>query len=367
MCLYPRLIINKKYTSNEKNGGKVPPIIDHRVKYVPIGCGNCMECRKQKAREWQIRLQEDIKKNINGKMITLTFSDEQIKYIIEGKDQTGKPITEPLKLTGYNLDNEIATIATRRFLERWRKIYGKSLRHWLVTELGHNGTENIHLHGIIWTNETVETVHKIWGYGITWPMPEKGWKGTWVNQQTVNYIIKYVHKQDEKHTTYKSKILTSAGIGANYTNSFNSKRNKYNGKDTREEYRTQQGYKISMPVYWRNKLYNDEEREKLWLQRLDKQERWVCGERVDVSTEEGQKNYWKLLKWYQEKNIQLGYGAQNDEARWEKRQYEEQLRELNIRTRVQKAWKKENAQAAKANSPTNTNQNSTTSRLKRYR
>jgi hypothetical protein len=327
MCLYPRLIENKKYVSNGKNGGNPPVIQDRRVKYVPIGCGNCIECRKQKAREWQIRLQEDIKKNINGKMITLTFSDESIANL-----------TQEIKLSGYNLDNEIATLAVRRFLERWRKQYKKSLRHWLVTELGHNGTENIHVHGIIWTNETVETVHKIWGYGHTWPRPENGWKKTWVNQQTVNYIIKYVHKQDQKHTTYKSKILTSPGIGSNYTNTYNAKKNTYKGNTTTETYRTQQGYKISMPIYWRNKIYSEEEREKLWLQRLDKQERWVMGEKVDVSTKEGEQRYLKLLKWYQEKNIRLGYGAQNDELRWEKRQYEEQLRVLNQTKRIQKAY-----------------------------
>ena len=61
MCLYPRLIENRKYKRNKKNGWSVPPINDQRVRYVPVGCGKCMECRKQKAREWQVRLQEDLK------------------------------------------------------------------------------------------------------------------------------------------------------------------------------------------------------------------------------------------------------------------------------------------------------------------
>ena len=48
----------------------------------------------------------------------------------------------PLKvLQGYELDNAIAAYAIRKFLERWRKKFKKSLRHWLVTELGHNGIE----------------------------------------------------------------------------------------------------------------------------------------------------------------------------------------------------------------------------------
>ena len=78
MCLYPQLIKNPKYKENKKNGGRIPPVLDKRVLWVPIGCGQCMECRGQKKREWQVRLQEDIKKHTNGKFITLTFSNESI-------------------------------------------------------------------------------------------------------------------------------------------------------------------------------------------------------------------------------------------------------------------------------------------------
>ena len=48
MCISPRLKLNPKYLANSKNGGVPPPLIDERVKYVPIGCGVCYECLKQK-------------------------------------------------------------------------------------------------------------------------------------------------------------------------------------------------------------------------------------------------------------------------------------------------------------------------------
>ena len=76
MCLYPKLIKNRKYTANKKNGGEIPPVSDQRTLWVPVGCGNCMECRKQKAREWQVRLLEDIRHNKNGIFVTLTFDNE---------------------------------------------------------------------------------------------------------------------------------------------------------------------------------------------------------------------------------------------------------------------------------------------------
>ena len=59
------------------------------------------------------------------------------------------------------MENKIATLAVRRFLERWRKKYKKSVRHWLVTELGQKNTEHLHLHGIIWTDKG-EEINKIW-------------------------------------------------------------------------------------------------------------------------------------------------------------------------------------------------------------
>ena len=108
MCLYPKLIKNRKYTSTKKNGGNVPVCHDKRVMYVPVGCQKCIECRKQKSREWQARLLSDIREHKNGKFITLTFSNESINELYH----------EIKGLSGYNLDNAIATLAVRRFLER---------------------------------------------------------------------------------------------------------------------------------------------------------------------------------------------------------------------------------------------------------
>lgn len=326
MCLYPKLIINRKYTANKKNGGNIPPLPDPRVKYVPIGCQECIECRKQKARSWQARLLEDIRENKNGKFITLTFSNESIKKIYE---EIEDGLIE-------DIDNRIATYAVRHFLERWRKEYKKSLRHWLVTELGHNGTENIHIHGIVWTDEPLTKVEKHWQYGFVWKGKEQnGQIINYVNEKTINYIVKYIHKQDERHTTFKSKILTSSAIGANYLKRQDHHKNTFQGRNTNETYRTRTGHKINLPIYWRNKIYSEQEREKLWLNRLDKQERWVRGERIDIS--KGEQTYLKVLKWHQEINKQLGYG--DGTKSWDKEQYERQRRIMMNEKRIKNANK----------------------------
>lgn len=317
MCLYPKLVNNPKYQSNKKNGGVIPAFNDSRVTLVPIGCGKCMECMKKRAREWQVRLLEEIKDNNKAKFVTLTFSNEAIAELannIEG-------------LEGYDLDNAIAKLAVRRFLERWRKKYKKSVRHWLVTELGHSGTENIHLHGILWTEESEETIKDIWKYGFIWTNERNG--GV-VGEKVVNYIIKYCTKIDEKHQEYKSVILTSQGIGRGYVNRLNSKANIYNKDKTKEYYVTNSGFKIALPIYYRNKIYTEEQREKLWLNKLDKKERFVNGVRVDVS--KGEEMYYKVLKEARVKNKRLGY--LDNKIDWERRKYERDLRNLKFKERT---------------------------------
>lgn len=314
MCLYPKIIENRKYKANKKNGGVIPAIIDKRTLYVPIKCNKCMECMKAKAREWQVRLQQEIKNKENKKahFITLTLSNESITKL-----------SEEIALEGYERDNETATKAVRHFLERWRKKYKKSVKHWLVTELGHNGTENIHLHGIIWTDEKTETIEEIWKYGYIWD-------GTYVNEQTINYITKYVSKTDEIHKEYKSKILTSAGIGKEYKNSYNAEQNKYNGENTKEYYRTNTGHKISLPIYFRNKIYTEEQRERLWIKKLDEQTRYVDKKKIDIS--KGEEEYYKALETAREKNNRLGY--LDDKINWERKIYERNRRNMMHKIRT---------------------------------
>ena len=125
MCLYPKLIPNPKYRTSKKRGYYKPSPHDARLNYVPVACGKCYECRKKKAREWRIRLAEEIRHN-KSYFVTLTIDDDNLEILkneLEVKSVKGN-------------ENNIATLALRKFLERCRKKTGKSLRHWCVTELG---------------------------------------------------------------------------------------------------------------------------------------------------------------------------------------------------------------------------------------
>lgn len=333
MCLYPRLMKNPKYRINKKNGGEVPVCEDMRVLYVPVGCEECIECRKQKAGQWRTRLLEEIRVNSECTFITLTFSDEWIAKIANGyKNEKGLWV-EGIgpEIQGYDLDNEIATRAMRGFLERWRRLKGKSLRHWFSTEIGGHGSENIHMHGIVWTKD-IDTVRERWGYGFVWD----GEGESYVNDSTVGYITKYLNKVDIQHRGYKSKILTSAGIGANYVKRVQSMMNEYKGADTDESYRSRSGKKGALPIYYRNKLYTEEQREKLWLVKLDKQQRFVLGEKIDVS--KGDEVYEEALKYARRVNREFGFGG--EELSEEEYEYNKNKRNIAILTRIAKGEEK---------------------------
>jgi hypothetical protein len=292
----------------KKNNGNVPELTDPRIAYIPVPCGRCIECMRKKKREWQVRLMEEIKVNKEAIFVTLTFSEESLKELEKLTVSKNK----------YIQSNEIATIAVRRFLERHRKKYGKSIKHWLVTELGHVNTERIHLHGIIFKNIEKEELDQLWKYGITWI-------GSYVNERTINYIVKYINKQDPDHKNYIPKILCSAGIGSNYLKTYNAERNKFNENGTREYYITRQGYKLNLPSYYRRKIYNDEEREKLWIKRLDEGKRWIMGEELDAYNEE---EIQKTLEYYRRINKELGYN--DDEKNFDEIDYKNKITILKL-------------------------------------
>lgn len=294
MCLYTKYLPNKRYVPNKKNKGIVPICDDHRKLLVPIKCGFCEECRKQEARNWQIRLTEHIKKHTNGKFITFTFSEKSLTSIsMEAKTSDA---------------NEIAGFAIRRFLERFRKHGKRSVNHWLITELGHEGTERIHVHGILFTN--CKIIERLWGYGNVFI-------GKYVNQKTINYIVKYITKIDNDHPSFKGKVFTSPGIGAGYITKQQTQINKYKENETNENYRAPTGHKLPLPIYYRNKIYTEEERDNLWTQKLDKEVQYIMGSKYYVRSTKERDNYNRALEYAQKRNKEKGYGNPN----WERKKY----------------------------------------------
>lgn len=317
MCLYPKLIENPKYKPSKRNGGNPVPCTDERKRFVPIGCGKCIECLKQKALGWSIRLNEELKVNNFAYFVTFTFAPQELMKL-----------RKELHLRECNA---VAGKAIRRFLERWRKKYKKSLKHWFITELGHEGTERIHLHGIIFSNFeiTQQTLADFWKYGNVDV-------GDYCNLQTINYIVKYVHKIDNDHKGFYGEIFCSAGIGRNYIDRTITKQiHRYREGKTIEYYRMPNGGKVALPIYYRNHLFTEDQREELWVKRIEEKKRYVLGTEIEnINTHEGEQRYLRVLKKAQEKNRDAGFG--DDSKQWKKKAYNITLRMLNMREKVLK-------------------------------
>lgn len=282
------MIRNPKYKPNKKNGGKAPKPSRYEVQYIPIGCGNCIECRKKKQREWRVRLLQEHKDDPTGIFVTLTFSEEKLNELIE------EIKTEEA--------NEIARIAIRRFLENWRSNNKKSVKHWLIPELGHRNTERLHIHGIIYT-ENKEEIQKRWTYGIA----DTGYS---MNEKCINYVVKYITKEDGDHKGFRGKIFPSPGLGKGYLKTYDFKKNKYKGEETDETYKLNNGQKIGLPTYYRNKAYTEEEKEKLWMEKVDKQEIYVMGQKIkNIDTEKGKKELEEAIKYARKISKEAGYGS----------------------------------------------------------
>jgi hypothetical protein len=252
---------------------------------------------------------EDVKDYIGAKFVTLTFNEESLNDLrnVVNKDR---------KLEGYDLDNEVVVLAVKRFRERWRKKTKKSPRHWLVSELGDkNG--RIHMHGIVYGSK--EMIEEKWGYGFV-DVKEH------VNDVSISYITKYITKVDVKHKGYRPKICTSPGIGAGYIERSKGKHTYVKG-NTRTDYRLRNGVKVALPRYWKEKLWTEDEREEMWIEMLDKDERWIGGEKIQKKYDREDEQETELRKYWQERNERLGYGKR--EKKWDEIGYRNDKQRMN--------------------------------------
>lgn len=266
MCCYDKPGENKRYQVNKKNGGNVPVAKYDMLKGVRYKCGVCVDCRRERANSWKIRLQEELKDHNKAMFVTLTFDDRAIKELVEACE-------------GVDEANTVAKKAIRRFLERVRKWTGKSVKHWFIVEIGGNSTERIHIHGLIfgqkWTNEELK---RYWMYGRV----DVGYE---CSERTINYITKYLTKVDPIHKDFISVILTSPGIGASYIEKHRTE-HVFREEKTNTTYRHPSGQQVSLPCYYKRKLWTDEEREELRAYAELKPVRWLGKTGYKVETYE---------------------------------------------------------------------------------
>ena len=110
------------------------------------------------------------------------------------------------------------------------------------------------------------------------------------------------------------KKFISAGIGKNYLDNTMLKKHDF--------YVTDSGHKVSLPLYYRNYLFTEDERDKMWTEKLDEDVRYVMGTKIDNASV-NKDAYYNLVEYWQKKNNELGYNFAID---WDKFLYENERR-----------------------------------------
>lgn len=274
-CLHPICIRKKEIDETILSSQLVTP--NNIVNYTRlVPCGHCIECLRTKSKNWRIRLFEEYKSCSDAKFVTLTFSEESykklkedvLKLAVEDVDGikcyrrkcSGMNSYRYIPLKGKFLDKQIARLAIRRFLERYRKRYRVSLRHWLITDYGHRGTERLHLHGIVLNARcTTQRSHRtlikfeefrdLWSYGHIWL--------GWCTDRSINYITNYITKIQD------ARVFVSPGLGKSYL----TEQVIQFYKETLSPWMHTQYMrgKHLLCRYFRNKIFNDDEKERMRL------------------------------------------------------------------------------------------------------
>lgn len=158
------------YAYQHKTGGKLifhyNPFTDSDYLPVTIPCGQCIECRKQKAREWANRILMESKYHDSNYFLTLTYDEQHVPRSVS-------PASGQTVLT---LCPEHLTL----FWKRLRKA-GFSFRYFAAGEYG-DVTFRPHYHAILFGLDLTdlkevgasptgdkyyqsETINKIWSHG----------------------------------------------------------------------------------------------------------------------------------------------------------------------------------------------------------
>lgn len=216
---------------------------------IAVPCGQCPECRKRRIAEWSFRLMQEEKHSTSAHFVTLTYGT---KYV-------------PMAPSGYLTLNKKHL---QNFFKRLRFNTGATnLKYYAV---GEYGTDNFrpHYHALIFNLPKEEDVSNAWIFDSrgkeTKELLGKPYFGT-VTGASVGYTLKYIskkrlipmHRNDDRVPEFS---LMSKGLGRQYLNETSHAWHQ-NDILNRMHLVTEGGKKLSMPRYYKDKIYTEFERE----------------------------------------------------------------------------------------------------------
>jgi len=217
---------------------------------VSVPCGKCLACTKRRASQWSFRLNEEAKTSSSACFITLTYENA--------------PISENGFRTLNKRDFQL-------FLKRLRKkCPTNKLKYYACGEYG-TRTFRPHYHAIIFNlpKSLIQNPQKIvdtWTHGHIHLANN--------NQSTINYVVGYMTKgnferfndQDDRMPEFS---LMSKKMGMGY---LTPQMKEYYRKREITCLVRENGHIISMPRYYKEKIFTKQELKKLYKRYIEEQE-----------------------------------------------------------------------------------------------
>ena len=231
------------FTLTEENGGFQVP------------CGKCYNCKRRRTSSWSVRLVKEGERSLSAHFLTLTYNTENV----------------PISKNGFMTLNKIDL---QKFFKRLRKWHGKehtSLKYYAVGEYG-GQTKRPHYHIVIF-NANLEHFERSWSIDLK-PLGQIH-IGT-ITEASIGYTLKYIckdsqipiHKNDDR---IKEFAIMSKGLGSNYLTDKMITWHK-NKPEERIYVPLKDGKKAPLPRYYKQKIYDESEKEKIsfhWKKKSD--------------------------------------------------------------------------------------------------
>lgn len=253
---------------------------------IGVPCGRCPVCVKRRASGWSFRLMNEYRQATSGYFLTLTYSTS----------------TVPILSSGYMTINKRDP---QLFLKRLRKAHPKHVRikYYLCGEYGTRG-KRPHYHVILF-NASLPLIQPAWGLGQVH-------YGN-VTRQSVGYCLKYMSKKGQipmhaNDNRVPEFALMSKGLGKNYITPA-MKAWHLADLDNRMYCNLPDGIKISMPRYYKDRIYDEMQRKRVAFMTQVRMER----EKTKRMLEEGDEFFNNELKRHKGLYVQMRYlSTKND-------------------------------------------------------
>lgn len=219
-----------------------------------VPCGKCVPCIINKRSGWALRLQKENLYHDSSIFVTLTYNDKYVPLTPEG---LYKPSVRDIQL----------------FLKRLRKFLSPlPLRYFIVSEYGDYG-DRVHYHGILFGlpyvyEQTSEILANSWVSAGRCDVESLGFvQCSPLSDSLIKYATKYIYPFPSTYPagcSNESLVVFSRRPGIGYQ-WINDPKVKESFRNSPRSYLYSNGHRVPLPLYYRNKLFDSEMKECLYL------------------------------------------------------------------------------------------------------